>query len=207
MSEIAAAPVCTPASNVTRSLLGYGVLAGPLYVVVSLIQGFTREGFDLTRHAWSLLANGPLGWIHVVNLVLTGLMVVAAAVGARRALGDRRGRKWGPVLLGGYGLGMVGAGVFAADPLGTVEPTLSGMLHFVFGGLGFLTMVGACFVFARLAPGGWAIYSRITGVVFLAAFAGIASGSGNQAVILAFTAAVVAVSVWLSLLSVRLYRI
>ncbi|HZA19988.1 MAG TPA: DUF998 domain-containing protein, partial [Actinomycetota bacterium] len=37
-----------------------GILAGPIYIATSLIQALTREGFDLTRHPWSLLANGDL---------------------------------------------------------------------------------------------------------------------------------------------------
>ncbi|MER7008231.1 DUF998 domain-containing protein, partial [Dactylosporangium sp. NPDC000555] len=61
------------ANRVTRSLLGYGVLAGPFYVTVSLAQALTRENFDISRHAWSLLANGSLGWIQITNLVLSGL--------------------------------------------------------------------------------------------------------------------------------------
>ena len=54
---------CAPADRVTKSLLGYGVIAGPIYVVVALAQAVTREGFDLARHQWSLLANGSNGWI------------------------------------------------------------------------------------------------------------------------------------------------
>ena len=84
-------PGCTPASRVTRSLLAYGIVAGPSYVLVSLAQAATRKGFDLTRHDWSLLANGPGGWLQVANLVLTGLMVVAAAVGCSRSLRGGRG--------------------------------------------------------------------------------------------------------------------
>ena len=38
---------CTPAQRVTRSLLGYGVIAGPVYVGVTLAQALTRDGFDL----------------------------------------------------------------------------------------------------------------------------------------------------------------
>jgi len=57
------ASTCSPAGRVTRSLLGYGILAGPVYVAVSLAQAATRDGFDLRRHAWSLLSNGSLGWL------------------------------------------------------------------------------------------------------------------------------------------------
>jgi len=48
---------------VTRSLLGWGVVAGPFYVVVGVILAITRPGFDLTRHALSLLTLGDLGWL------------------------------------------------------------------------------------------------------------------------------------------------
>ena len=105
---------CTPAARITRSLLGYGVIAGPFYVVVALAQALTRDGFDLSRHAWSLLANGEGGWIQIANFIATGLMTVAAAVGLRRALPDGR-RFWAPLLIGGYGVSLVLAGVFRAD--------------------------------------------------------------------------------------------
>jgi hypothetical protein len=53
---------CSTDANVTRSLLGYLALAGPFYVVVSLVQAFARTGFSLTRDEWSLLALGRFGW-------------------------------------------------------------------------------------------------------------------------------------------------
>ena len=45
----------------TATLLAAGVVAGPLYVTVSLAQALIRPGFDLTRHPWSALANGDPG--------------------------------------------------------------------------------------------------------------------------------------------------
>src|SRR5688572_16907926 len=87
-------------ARVTKSLLGYGVLAGPFYVVVSLTQAFTRDKFDLTQHPWSLLALGDLGWIQTTNLIITGLMVLAAALGMWRLLRGGPGGTWGPALIG-----------------------------------------------------------------------------------------------------------
>ena len=49
----------------TNLLLKCGVLAGPVYVIVGLLQILFREGFDLRRHALSLMSNGPLGWIRL----------------------------------------------------------------------------------------------------------------------------------------------
>ncbi len=107
---------CEPADRVTKSLLGYGVIAGPFYVVVALAQAVTREGFDLARHQWSLLSNGANGWIQIANFVVTGLMVIAFAVGLRRALEPGRGARWAPRLIGVYGASLIAAGIFRADP-------------------------------------------------------------------------------------------
>ena len=89
-----------------------GILAGPIYIATSLIQALTREGFDLTRHPWSLLANGDLGWIHVSNLIVAGLLTTGFAVGPRRAGHSKLTRR----LMCAYGLSLVGAGVFRANP-------------------------------------------------------------------------------------------
>ncbi|MEH1125350.1 DUF998 domain-containing protein [Micromonospora sp. CPCC 206061] len=204
---------CTSAARITRSLLGYGVLAGPLYVGVSLAQALTRDGFDLSKHAWSLLANGDLGWIQIVNFILAGLATVAAAVGLRRALG----RRLAPALIAAYGASLVGAGIFRADPaqgfpIGTPETTpisWHGALHFVIGGVGFACLIAACFVlarhFSREGRRGLARFSMVTGVAFLAGFAGIASGSHGPTT-LAFVAAVGIVWAWLATVCVHFYR-
>jgi len=207
---------CEPGNRVTKSLLGYGVIAGPIYVLVSLTQALTRAGFDPGRHAWSQLSNGDLGWLQITNLMLTGLMTVAAAIGLRRATAPGR---WVPRLVGAYGVAMVAAGVFRADPalgfpLGTPaqfhDVSWHGTLHFVAGGIGFAAIIAACLIlgsrFAAENRPGWALFSRVTGVLFLAGFVAIASGSGSAAAILAFTAAVILISAWLSAVSVHFYR-
>lgn len=208
---------------ITRSLLGYGVVAGPFYVVVGLVQALTRNGFDLTRHDLSLLANGPLGWVQVANLVLTGLMTVAAAVGMARSLrvlGGGPGTVWGPRLVGAYGVGLVGAGVFRADPAYGFPPGtpdgppaalgVGGLGHLVFGGVGFLCLVAGTLVLARHYAAdrrqGTAWFSRTTGVVFLLAFLGVASGSASPVVVLGFWVGLLLVWTWLAVVSVDLYR-
>ena len=114
---------CSTAGNITRSLLGYLALAGPFYVVVSLAQALTRHGFDLGRDEWSLLALGRLGWIQQANLILAGVMIIVGALGARRAIGRfADAGTWAPRLLAGYGLGLIGAGIFRADALTGSRP-------------------------------------------------------------------------------------
>ena len=203
--------------KMTKALLACGVVAGPVYLIVGLAQAFTRPGFDITRHDLSLLSNGDLGWIQVANLIITGLLVIASAVGMRQALYDGIGKTWGPLLVGVYGLGLIGAGIFKADPamgfpIGTPADAMTisahGLLHFITGGVGFLALIAACFVFARrfatLHQRGWAAYSVITGIVFFAGFIGIASGSGNSWTVLGLWIGVVFAWIWISVLTRRL---
>ena len=203
--------------GLTRALLICGLIAGPFYVVVGLVQALTRPGFNLLRDDLSVLANGEFGWIQIANLVVTGLLVGAFALGLHRALTTGQGRTWGPILLGVYGAGLVGAGLFIADPAFGFPPgtpanahamSWHGFLHFVCGGLGFLALIAACFVIAsRFAAEGlrnWAVHSRVTGVVFLLAFVGIATGSGQSWSVLGFWAGMLVAWAWLSVLAWRL---
>src|SRR5262249_7020763 len=154
---------CSPAGRITRSLLGYGIITGPLYVVVAVAQALTRDGFDLTKHAWSLLTIGSLGWIQIANFIVAGAMAVAAAIGPRPALGPGLAGTWASALIAAYGVSLIGAGIFRPDPaagfpVGTPETTTvswHSMLHFAIGGVGFLCLIVACFVLAsRLARDG-----------------------------------------------------
>ena len=213
--------VCSTDANVTRSFLGYLALAGPFYVVVPLVQALTRSGFSLTRDEWSLLALGHFGWIQVVNLVMTGAMTIAGAIGVRRALGrSADAGVWAPRLLVGYGIALIAAGIFRADPADGFPPgSPSGVsnqfswhatLHILSGSIGFGCLIALCFVFARryarLGRHGAAMASRLVGAVFAIAFAGIATGATNAPINLGFTAAVVASYAWMTAVAVDLYR-
>ncbi|HEX4713927.1 MAG TPA: DUF998 domain-containing protein, partial [Ktedonobacteraceae bacterium] len=66
-------------AKLTRALLLSSVVAGPLYVIVGVIETFTRPGYDPTRHDLSLMSNGDWGWVHSSLLVLTGLLTLAGA--------------------------------------------------------------------------------------------------------------------------------
>jgi hypothetical protein len=200
----------------TRSLLWWGVVAGPFYLAVGLGQALVREGFDLARHPLSVLANGPGGWVQTANFVLTGLMVLAAAVGVGRALGSKsRGVTW---FLGAYGVAMLVAAVFPADPVdgfppGTPEgfPTsisTTGLVHFAAGGLGFACLAisgfAAAWAMARRGLPLLAVVSLLSGLaVVLGFFGGMVLPIG----ILGIWFAVVAGWAWLSVMSIQLNRL
>jgi hypothetical membrane protein len=200
---------------VTRSLLRCGVVAGPFYLAVGLAQALLREGFDLARHPLSLLANGPGGWIQTASFLLTGLMVLAAAVGFRRALG--RGSLWATIFLGGFGLAMIAAALFPADPVdgfppGTPEgfPTTistTGLVHFAAGALGFaflgLGCLFAAWAMRRRGRSSLALLSLLSGLAVLFGFFG---GMMVPVGILGIWGAVVVGWAWLAVLSLRLSR-
>jgi hypothetical protein len=157
----------------------------------------------------------------MANLILTGAMTLAGAVGVRRAIGrSADGGTWAPRLLGAYGVALIGAGIFRADAANgfpshakaAVATQLSwhASLHVVFGSIGFACLIAACFVFARAYTRRGrtraAVLSRVVGVVFAIAFAGIATGASSIAVNLGFTAAIVISYAWLTAVAVDLYR-
>src|SRR5215471_9879836 len=120
----------------TRSQLLAGVIATPLFFAVALAQAFTRPGFDLKRHFLSQLSAGDYGWLQMANFIVTGALYVLCAVAMARTLPAGRGATWGPRLIGLFGLGLVAAGCFSADPAngypagsGNVQMTWHGMAH------------------------------------------------------------------------------
>ena len=69
--------------RVTRQLLACGIASGIVFFAVGLGQAFTRAGFDLRHNAISQLSLGDLGWIQITSFIVTGLLAIACAVGAR----------------------------------------------------------------------------------------------------------------------------
>jgi Protein of unknown function (DUF998) len=167
-----------------RKLLGCGIVAGPFFVVASLAQAFTRSGFDLGRHPISLLSLGSLGWIQIANFVVSGVLLVAGAVGLREALRPGRGSTWAPRLVALTGVGLIVAGIFSTDagagfppgaPAGAPAMSWHGVLHEVGFMLSFAGAIAACGVYARryvaLGRRGWAV-AAVTTVVAVLVIAG-----------------------------------
>jgi hypothetical protein len=200
----------------TRALLACGVVAGPLYVTATMAQALTRDGFDLTRHRFTLLTTGDLGWVHQANMVLVGVLTVLLAVGARQVMRTGRGAVWGPRLLGLVGLAYLFGGVLTADPVagfppGTtpdmVQTTAQGAIQNASRGVSSLFLLTTSLVVARwfAAEGrrGWAwFYGAAIPVVFVA-LAAVGFAVGVNPVAPAFLATP---WIWVTALAVHLYR-
>jgi hypothetical protein len=205
-------------SDRTKLLLACGAIAGPLFAVVALLQAFTRAGFDLTRQQLSLLSNGDLGWIQIANFAITGLLFASGAVGMSRVQGPGPARRWGPRLIGIFGLSLIAASAFRADaafgfPPGTpagppAAISWHGGLHLLVAGIGFLALVVAAFAFGRRfaqrGRGLWAVWSFGTGALFLIAIGANGAMAGQAAANVGFTAMALLAFLWASAVATSL---
>jgi len=177
-------------TDLTRTLLGAGVVAGPLFVGTVIVQLFIRVGFDLRRQPLSMLSLGEYGWVQVTNFILAGVLSVLFAIGVARCLSDGPGSIWAPRLLALFGAGLVIGGIFTADPALGFPPgapagypeqlSIHATIHAFAPPLAFLSVVAACLIIARrFAAEGMRRTATLARVVAVTCFAlGIPVGPG-----------------------------
>lgn len=211
-------PVLDRSAAITRSLLGWGVVAGPFYIVVGVVLGSTRPGFDFGRHALSLLMLGDGGWIQRANFVLSGLMVIAAGVGVLRALRNGRGLAVG-ALVATAGTMLILAAVFTPDPAGGFPPgvapgpsTVGGMLHLLCGAMQFVAIAGAALAHSLWSRTvGQPALGHVSMVLAVVVLGGFAGGAALAQHAVGFGLALLWLAVacewtWLALASAQIYR-
>lgn len=205
----------------TRMLLICGALAGPLFSIAWFIEGRNRDSYDPARHPISALSLGEFGWTQIANFIVTGILTLVLAFGLRKAFRSGSRTTWIPTLFTMVGIGFLGTGFFATDPLsgypvGTpamlLPPTVVGSLHLLFASFIFSLPI-ACFLMARLfddqGEPNWAIYSKITAaafiIVYLVAMAGFLQVPGlvNYAGLLQRISVIIGLT-WMTLLPLHL---
>ncbi len=159
-----------------KKLLYAGVVGPLLFIVVFLIEGFTRPGYSQWRHYVSQLATGPGGWVQVANFLVCGALVLTYAMGLRGATGSIAA----PILQGMFGVGLLVAGVFSTDPALGYPPgaaqvhTPHGMIHGFAGLASFSLLPATAFVmsawFAQHGSRRWMWYSLAVGAVMIVTF-------------------------------------
>jgi len=205
-------------TQLTKLMLTGGIIGGPIYIIIGLAQILTREGFDMTRHPLSLMSLGDLGWIQITNFIVTGFLVLLAAIALHRlAQADKRWRR-GAFLIGLYAVCIIGGGIFVTDPALGFPPgtpdvypkTFSwhGLLHFIAGQIAFLSLIAASFVYGKYFAVNqmrkWATFSRLTGGIFLAAIIALMATAGMAWASIFLYIAVALGWVWLSALLIRM---
>jgi len=141
-----------------RTALLAGIAAGVIFLIVPTIEIFRRPGFDIERHAISMLSLGEGGWIMKLVFILCGLLTITCAWGAYQAIGGRLAGNAAAALIAVYGIGLVLAGLFDAPaglgfPAGTPidqQPVMSrsAILHSLAFMIAFGSLILSCFAFA-----------------------------------------------------------
>ena len=205
----------------TRLLLACGAVGPPLFIVVFLVLGATRSDYSAWQIPVSSLSMGEAGWTQRTNFVVFGALMLGFAIGLRRVLRTGRGSTWGPILLGIFGLCVIGAGIFVTDPGLGYPPgtprlasttTVHGTLHNLLSLFGFASLIAACFVLARSdaaqpAGRGWAWYSVATGLLTAGLFilTGVVGVQGGPAGLVQRICIVIGWS-WIALTAIRFER-
>jgi hypothetical protein len=214
--------------RLTRWLLACGAIGPPVFVAVFLIEAVVPAirpvGYSALRHPVSGFAIGEHGWVQTANFLMTGMLLLGFAVGLRAAWRHYRGGIWVSLLFGLIAVGLIGAGVFTADPISGYPPgtpaipesrTTHGALHDAFSTLFFLGLPAACcligYRFARSGHRWWGAYSVGTAAVFVAGFILAAIGFAQDATFVAISGllqrlTVIAGLAWITLLAAHLIR-
>jgi hypothetical membrane protein len=154
-----------------------------MFVVSVLIQESLRDGYDPLRHPVSSLALGQNGWIQSATFIVAGVLTCIFASVLPAGLRGGRGRRWGPVLVVGWGVGLIGAGLFTADPVsgypaGTPDllpryGSTAAAAHDTTSLIAFLALAAAYVVFGRRfaeqGRRGRVVYTAGTAVIFVGA--------------------------------------
>ncbi|MGS2616692.1 DUF998 domain-containing protein [Micromonospora sp. LZ34] len=139
----------------SRRLLWAGVVGPLLFATVALVEGAARPHYDPLRNWISELALTGRGWIQIANFLITGVLLIAFAVGLRRTIHSGPTAVWGPRWVAVTGVALVAAGVFVTDPGLDYPPATPpatswhGALHDVAGPAVFLALATTAFVYAR----------------------------------------------------------
>lgn len=173
MSSSATKPV-----NNLRLLAICGVIVPILFTIIVIILGLLRPGYSHVSQAISELGEvgAPNAAVQDANFVVFGLLVIAFAVGLHRGIGDGRGSKIGPALVGSFGaVGAIGAGIFP----------LPSPLHVPVSLIGFISLIIATLVISRRLKQdarwqSYRSYSLITGGIALALFVALVFGGSND---------------------------
>lgn len=203
----------------TALLLGSGVVGPLLFIVVFFIEGFTRPDYDSYRTMVSELSLSSWGWQQIANFLMCGTLMLAFAIGLRRVQTSR----WAARVLTLTALGMLLAGMFAADP-GLAYPagapdalplgtgSWHGQLHAVAGFTVFFSLPIAIGLmaawFGRQRDYSWLAYTLATLVIGFTSFmaSNITAMHGGPAGLFQ-RVAIIAYFTWLSMLALHLNRV
>lgn len=209
-----------------RAGLWAGVVGPTLFVVVFLVEGAIRPGYDAMRLQVSYLSLGEGGWVQVASFLVTGVLLLVFSGALRNVLGTGAGATLAPLGVALAGAGTIIAGLFSTMPAFGYPPGTPEGFPTEISSTAYLHVLGAfCFfggmIVAPLAMArrfrhehdtGWVVYSVVTAlVVWLFLGASSADPSGQpffpDTVGLLQRISIIAGLAWIAALAARYLRL
>ena len=115
-----------------RQLAALAGAIGPVsFFAVLLVEGAVRPGYRPMHDTISELSLGPRGWIQSANFLIFGILFIVFARGVKASLDRSLAARTGAALLFVIGLGVLGCGLFRAEPWPPSSMGASGLIHLV----------------------------------------------------------------------------
>ena len=154
-----------------------GSIALTVFVVVFLVDGWTRPGYHPVRQPVSALALSRRGWIQATNFIVCGAAVTVGAVGVAHTFGS----VLLGVAIGVFGVSLMISGLFPMDAMRGYPPdtpdrtpteyTRRHKIHDQAGAVVFTSLPAAAIVAVFTVPGaGWIWFSGLTAVALTIGF-------------------------------------
>ena len=170
-----------PVPPALRRRLWYGIVGSGLFIMIVCIEGAQRPDYDARQQSISALSLGSRGWIQVINFIIFGGIVLSTATAWHKILAGRKWAKVFPILTALTGASLILCGLIPQDPapgydpqgLALKAPSLRGLIHLLFAGIGALSSVAGLLVMARYFvrdPSwyGWRVYSMMMAFLMIA---------------------------------------
>lgn len=144
-----------------------GLLAPVVFVTTFAVLGWLRPAYRPNSMFVSELSIGPLGWLQIVNFIVTGALIFFFARELQLPFADRKRTRVVSVLLQIMGLCLIGSGPFITDPASLFnQHTVHGLIHGIFGAAVFSLAPVICFFVYRLFPRSarwraWAVWTLL----------------------------------------------
>jgi hypothetical protein len=128
-----------------------GMIGPVLFVVVFMLEGWHRPGYNSLGMYVSELSIGPRGWIQILNFIIFGLLFLMFTRAVANEFKDGKASKAGPILLTIIALCFLISGPFITDPgtIFTYQMSWHGIMHGIFGALVFSLAPISCYIFYR----------------------------------------------------------
>lgn len=186
-----------------------------LMLVLWTIASLLRPGYDQLNQYGSELGTGPNAFIMNTNFVVTGLLIVAFAIGLLKNIDGGRWVLIGSILLGLFGVGEAVGGFFLCDPgCPVAAQSFSQLAHNADAVIAFVAIALAPLLVSlglksHLRWQGYRSYSLATGIIAIVLFLVFSAASlGYLGFVGLFQRLFLSVPfLWIEVVALRLLRI